>query len=234
MVTFEQSLRYPTEQDDWLKTLAIGGVLFIFSFLIIPAIVVYGYVITAISETLEGKTEPPVFTDWGGLLRKGVLGWIIGIIYLLVPIIVALVTVGGSIGAMATGSQAGQALGAASLLGGLGLSIVLSLVFGYFAVVGLVNFARTDEFTDAFDFTTVKQVALNREYFVHWLLSVVVFIIASVIGGALNIIPFLGAIIGAFVFFYAEVVAANLWGNGFSGAFESGGSETSSVEAQPG
>ena len=97
-------------------------------------------------------------------------------------------------------------------------------------MVAIVNFARTDELNAAFDFTTIKQVALDGEYFMPWLLSVVVFIVARLIGGALNVIPFLGAVVGAFVFFYAEVVAANLWAHGFSAAYGDGGRAAPVIE----
>jgi len=230
MVSIEAAIRYPMNKEDWIKTLAIGGVLVLFSFLIVPAIVVYGYLITAIRDSLEGSAEPPAFEDWGSLLRKGILGWVIGIIYLIVPILIALVTVGGSIAAMATGSRAGQAAGLAGMFGGLGVSAILSLIFGYFAVVGLVNFARTDEFGAAFDFSTIRQVAFDSDYFVPWLLSIGVFIVASILSGILNVVPFLGAIVAAFVFFYADVVAATLWADGFTSAFGNGGREPTSGE----
>lgn len=220
MVTFEEAIRYPMAKDDWLKTVLIGGLLLIFSFLIIPAIAVYGYLITVIKGSLDDHPEPPAFEDWVGLLRKGVLAWIIGLVYLLVPLVIATITIGGSIAAMSTASRAGQVAGVAGMFWGLGLSFVLTLVFGYFAVVALVNFARTDEVGAAFDFTTIKDVALDGDYLVAWLLSIAVFIVASVIGGLLNLIPLLGAIVGAFLFFYAEVVAAKLWAGGFSAAFE--------------
>lgn len=220
MVTFEEAIRYPMAKDDWLKTVLIGGLLLIFSFLIISAIAVYGYLMTVIKTSLDDHPEPPPFEDWVGLLRKGVLAWIIGRVYLLVTIVVATITIGGSIAAMSTASGAGQVAGVAGMFWGLGLSFVLTLVFGYFAVVALVNFARTDEIGAAFDFTTIKDVAFDGDYLVAWLLSIAVFIVASVIGGMLNLIPLLGAIVGAFLFFYAEVVAANLWAGGFSAAFE--------------
>lgn len=219
MVGLETAIRYPMESDEWLTTVAIGGVLLIVSFLILPAIVVYGYLVTVVRDSLSGEPEPPVFEDWGGLLRKGFLGWVIGLIYLIVPIIVGAVTIGGTIAALATGSQSGQAAALAGLLGGLALSAVLTLVFGYFAVIGLVNFARTDEFRAAFDLATISHVAMDWNFFVAWLLSVIVFLVASLVIGVLNVVPFLGAIVGAFVFFYADVVAATLWADGFATAF---------------
>lgn len=215
----ETAIRYPMESDDWLKTVAIGGVLLIVSFLVLPAIAVYGYLVSVIRDSLNSEPAPPTFEDWGGLLRKGVFGWIIGLVYLIVPIIVGAVTIGGTVAALATGSQSGQAAALAGLFGGLALSAVLTLVFGYFAVIGLVNFARTDEFTAAFDVATVSHVAMDWNFFVAWLLSVVVFLVAGLVISVLNVVPFLGAIVGAFVFFYADIVAAYLWADGFATAF---------------
>lgn len=230
MVGIGRAIRYPMVREEWWKTVAIGGVLIIFSFLVIPLIAVYGYLITVISDSLEGRPVPPPFRDWGAILRKGVLGWLIGLVYLLVPIVVAAVTVGGSLAAMVTGSGMGTATGVAGLVGGLGVSVVLSLVFGYFAVVAIVNYARTDRVAAAFNVATIKRVAFDGEYFAAWVVSIVVFIAASVIAGALNIIPFLGAIVGAFVFFYAEVVAAHLWADGFTAAIHDGDRRSVGVE----
>jgi hypothetical protein len=39
-----------------------------------------------------------------------------------------------------------------------------------------------------------------------------------VIATVLNIIPFRGFIVGSFVFFYAQIVAAALWADGFTTA----------------
>jgi hypothetical protein len=219
MAGLETAIRYPMESDDWLKTVAIGGVLLILSFLVLPAIAVYGYLVTVIRDSLNSESDPPTFENWGGLLRNGVFALIIGLVYLLIPIIVGALTIGGTVAALATGSQSGQAAAVAGPIGGFALSAVLTLVFGYFAVIGLVNFARTDEFTAAFDVGTISQVAMDRNFFVAWLLSVVVLLVAGLVISLLNVVPILGTIVGAFVFFYADVVAAYLWADGFGTAY---------------
>lgn len=206
------------EGDEWKKTILIGGVLLLFSFLIVPAILAYGFVIRTIHDCLEGETAPPEFGEWRELAIQGIYGWIIGIIYLIIPFIVGAVTVGGSLTAIGSGTQTGAAAGVAGIVGGFFVTTILSLVFGYFAVVAIVNFARRGEFNAGFEFDTIKQIALSGDYFKAWLLGVGVFIVASVISGILNIIPFLGFIIGSFVLFYAQLSAAKLWADGFSAA----------------
>ena len=207
---------YPTKSDEWLKTVLIGGILTVFGFLLVPMLPVYGYIIRTLRHRLDGRPEPPSFNDWGSLFVDGLQAWIIGIIYLLIPFIVGGVTVGGSIAAMATGSRAGSAAGMAGLVGGFAITFVLMLVFGYFAVVAVVNFAREDRFGAAFDVNTIRAVALDQDYAIPWGVSVVVFIVAGVIASVLNIIPFLRVVVGSFVFFYAQIVAAALWANGFA------------------
>lgn len=218
MVAIGDAISYPMERDDWIKTVLIGGVLTIFSFLIIPALPVYGYVVRAIRTSLGGQAEPPAFDDWGSLFVEGIQAWVIGIIYMIIPGIVAFVLIGGSIAAMATGTRGGAAAGLGGLLVGFLVTFVLSLVFGYFAVIAVVNFAREERFGAGFDFATLQRVGFDGTYAVAWLASVVVFIVAAVIGGVLNVIPFLGLIVGSFLYFYAAVVAANLWADGFSEA----------------
>lgn len=218
------------ESDDWMKNILIGGVLVIFSFLLIPGIVVSGYVVRVIRAQLGDSAGPPPFDEWGTLLVDGIQAWIIGIVYMLVPTIVAAVTMGGSIVSMATGTRAGAAAGLAGFFGGFLLWFVLSLLFGYVGVAGVVNFAREGRFGAAFDVETIRGVVTDGDYAVAWVLAVVVLIVAGVVVGVLNVVPFLGFIVGAFVQFYALVVAATLWTDGFTDALgAAGGDEPGAV-----
>jgi hypothetical protein len=218
MVNIEQSVTYPADGDDWVRTILIGGVLSLLSFLVIPAILVSGYIIHVVRARFEDQPTPPQFDNWGDLLTDGLKAWIIGIVYLLIPLLVAGVTVGGAILAAVSGGRAGGiAAGIGVLLGGL-LSLVLGLVFGYVAVAAVLNFAREDTLGAGFDFGTLKPILFDSDYAVAWLAAVGVFIAASIITGALNAVPVLGGIVSAFVVFYAQMVAAYLWADGFTDA----------------
>lgn len=206
------------DHDDWKKTVLIGGILSVFGFLLIPLLPVYGYIIRVIRHRLEGDRRPPTFGDWEALFVDGVKAFVIGFVYLLIPGIVGTITVGGSIAAMATGTRGGAAAGLAGLGLGLLLTFVLALVFGYVAVAAIVNFAKEGRVGAAFDFATIKPVVFNGDFATAWALSVVVFIGASVVVGILNVIPVLGAVIGAFVIFYAQMVAGHLWAGGYNDA----------------
>lgn len=220
MSTINESIRYPMERDEWYKTIIIGGILSLFSFLIIPILLVYGFIIRVIQSRLAGQRQPPEFGDWATLLVDGVKVAIIGFVYLLIPLIVAAFTIGGALMSIATGTEAGAAVGLAGLFGGFLLSSLLVLIFGYIAVAAIVNFARTEQFGDAFDFGTIKQVIFHSDYAIAWLTAVVVLIVAGIVAGMLNIIPILGWVVAAFVYFYAQIVAAGIWADGFEAARE--------------
>jgi hypothetical protein len=218
MSPISDAVTYPTTHGGWKKTVLIGGVLSVFGFLFIPLLPVYGYIIRTIRHRLDGDPHPPMFDEWGALFSDGLKAFVIGFVYLLVPAIVAVVTFGGSIAAMASGTSSGGAAGIAGFAFGMLLTFVLTLVFGYVAVAAIVNFASEGRFGAAFDFAAIKAVALSRDHALAWGYSVLVFIAASIVVGLLNIIPLLGAIIGAFVFFYAQIVAAYLWASGYNDA----------------
>lgn len=213
---YEGTFTYPMERDDWLKTVLIGGVLTFFGFLLIPLFVVYGYVVETIRTSIDGERAPPAFEDWGSLLVDGLKAWVIGLVYLLVPAVVAWVTVGGAFVAMATGGRAGAAAGVAGLVGGLVLSGVLALLFGYVGVAGLVNFAHERRFGAAFDIGAIRDVVLSVDYAVAWLISVALF----VVGGIVASIPLVGFVLGPFVWFYVAVVAGRLWAGAYVDALE--------------
>lgn len=220
MPSLEAALRYPMDSDDWVTTVLVGGVLSVFGFLLLPLVFVYGYLVRVVRRRLEDDPVPPTFDDWGDLFSDGLRGFVVVLVYMLVPAVVGAATVGGSIAAMATGTRGGAAAGVGGLLLGLLLTTLLALVFGYAAAAALVNFVREDRLGAAFDVGLLRDVVTTREYAVAWLLSVVVLFGASLVAGALNAIPLLGAVVGAFLLFYAQVSAAKLWADGVAAAVD--------------
>jgi hypothetical protein len=226
---FERAVRYPTQRESWLTTVLIGGILLLLGFLLVPLFLVYGYLVRAIRTSTAGDPEPPAFDDWGTLLIDGVQAWLVFFLYMLVPVVTAAVLFGGSVAAIATGSDIGISAGLGGLFVALGVTLVLSLVFGYVAVVALVNFAREGQFGAAFDVTTIKTVALDGDYAVAWLGSVLVFLVVGLFGA----VPLIGWALAPVATFYAAVVAAALWADGFDAAVEGRGNVTPSRDREP-
>jgi hypothetical protein len=231
-IDLEWIATYPTNSDDWIRTVLIGGLLTLASVLVVPAFPLYGYLLRVLRGGMTEAAEPPVFDDWGTLFREGIVAFAIVIVYQLIPLLVMAVTVGGSLAAIATGSDAGATAGVAGLLGGLALSALLALVFGYVTLIGVANYAHTGRAGAAFDLDVIRAVAVDGAYAVPWLYGVVALIAANVVAGVLNVVPILGAIVGVFVFFYAQMIAAWLWGKGFGDATGAGGDRPSESGAE--
>lgn len=215
MTSLNDALRYPMDRDDWTRTVLIGGLLSLVGFLLVPLLFVYGYLARTIRRSLVNDPEPPTFDDWEDLLVDGAKVAAIGIAYFLIPAVVGAIVVGGSVVAIATGTGTGVASGLLGLFLGMLFVGALSLVFGYVAAAAAVNFVHEDDLSAAFDVGALRSIVFDADYFVAWLLSVAVFVGAGVIASVLNAVPVLGAIAAPFVFFYAMVVAANLWADGF-------------------
>jgi hypothetical protein len=214
----ETLVTYPMESDDWILTIAIGGVAMFLSFLVLPWFAVAGYLIRAIRAGMDGADEPPRFDDWGELLKEGVVATVIGLVYQIVPLVVFFVFVGGSLMAFLTGSDAGAGLGMFGLLGGLFVSWVLSIAFAYVGLAGIANYASVGSLGAGFDFDVITDVVTSRAYLIAWGYVIALNVVVGIVTGVLNIVPFIGAIAGLFVAFYALIIAGWLWGEGFASA----------------
>jgi len=229
-IDIEAAVTYPTESDDWVLTVLIGGILALFSFLLLPLFLVTGYIVRVIRAGIADDPAPPTFDDWGTLLTEGFVGFVVTLVYQLVPLIVLGVTVGGSILALLTGSEVGAGLGIFGLLGGMSLGLVLSLVFGYFGVVGLANYAHERRFGAAFDVGLVRSVALDGDYAVPFFYGVALLLAAAVVTSVFSFVPFLGQIVGVFVTFYAQIGASRLWGLGYAASRDLAGDRDSGID----
>jgi hypothetical protein len=170
-----RAFTYPFEDKDWLKKIAIGGVV-----TIVPIVnfIAVGYAFRTLRNLLDGQETPlPEWDDWGGDFMLGLIPALAGIVYQIPTWILSVIS-----GIVARGDS-----GAAGLLG---------LVFGCLsAVYGLVLFAimpamylryaRTGEFNTFFQFP--EAIAFIREnlseYIITVLMILVAFIAASIVGG---------------------------------------------------
>lgn len=230
---FEDGLSYPA-RGDWLGRTVIGGLLFAFSFLIVPAILVTGYLIDALERTVAGDEEPPAFSDWGDLFIRGLVGTVIGIVYSVVPlvgfgaiafILFGVVGVAGGAGD-AGGVVAGLGVVALLLLGLLFIPVVF-LIY-YLVPAALTNYAIEDELAAAFDFGTIKPILLSSEYLIAVLLPLVVAVLLWITTSILSV-TIVGLLLVPFLQFYGQLAVFRMFGSAFrtvsgrSGAARAGG-----------
>lgn len=163
---FRDALRYPrNDPEESLTTVGLGGVLTVFSSLIVPQIVLLGYFVRVLRETAAGNEVPPAFDDWWGLLVDGAKAYVIWLGWTLVPLVVQFGLAGGHLEpGQATLWLGGWMLGATSISvldlatdtpGFLGWysswePYVVLLITFYIFPAALANFAETGRIRSGF------------------------------------------------------------------------------------
>ncbi|GGK66253.1 DUF4013 domain-containing protein [Haloarcula sebkhae] len=203
---FQEALSYPRDSDSAVKTIAIGGVLLLLSFLVVPVFFVFGYIVRTLRAVLNGEAEPPVFDDWGDLGMDGLKVFAIGFVYSLIPAAIALVAVfasGATLGLGGNGAGSGLAVGLIALVATLAMT-VLSLAIAYVLPAAIVAYVRTDSIAAAFAPAELRRLAFSRTYATGWLVAFGISLLAGVVIGVLNAVV-IGAVLVPFVTFYANV-----------------------------
>ncbi|RDI72925.1 DUF4013 domain-containing protein [Halopelagius longus] len=210
------SLNYLRTSEDWVETVLIGGILSLLGVFVVPVVFVLGYFVRVIRATMHGDETAPSFDDWGELGMDGLKAAAISLVYAIVPTAVAgLLIVGGvltfSVGG--NGPSGGlAALGGVALFVGVLALFVLGLLAMYAIPAAIANFAETGEVGAGFRFGELRPVLTSGKYFTAWVTGVAIVVAGSLVSGALNVVPFLGVVVGGFVGFYASVAAYYLVG----------------------
>lgn len=209
----EDGLSYPL-RDEWFGRILIGGILSYLSFLVIPVILINGYVLRVLKDTVDGKETPPEFTDWEWLFVKGVGSFVIVLAYAIIPvvlygfIITTFVGVGSTVGGDARSFLAG--FGIISTL----LAIPVILFVYYLIPAALTNYASEGSIGAGFALGTITNVVFSVEYLVAVLLPIVVAVILWVVTFVLAI-TIIGILFIPFVQFYGQVAIFRMFGTAF-------------------
>ena len=163
---------YMFDDKDWLKKLAIGGLV-----MLIPILnfVAMGYAIRALRNARDGQDLPlPEWDDWGGDFVKGLLITIATIIYEL-PAIVAFL-----VGVAAASVFEEQAC----MWGAYCPGILWSILVAFITPALFLQYAKYDSFGSLFRFGEIWRIITAKfsDYLVAALMVLVAFIVASVIG----------------------------------------------------
>lgn len=245
---FEKAISYPTSGEKAVGALVVGTLLSLLSILILPGLVVFGYLVRVLRQTgTDESATVPAYDEWGTLLVDGLKATAIGVVYLMLPVLLGLivlfavffsfttVTVVESGAVTADGvvvddgvtvepeASAGgiDALGAVGLVIAL-LLVVLSAIWAlaalYVLPAGLAHFAATGRLTSAFAVRRFWDVLTSGTYLVAWLLALAVSIAAGFVVGLVSVVPVLGVVLGVAITYYATVVGFRLYGEGYAKA----------------
>ncbi|KAF1078151.1 DUF4013 domain-containing protein [Methanogenium sp. MK-MG] len=187
------------ESFEYTKEALIGKwvrwiLLVIISIIPIVSFIANGYII----RVLRGIKPAPELEDYGQLFVDGLLYTVISFIWMIPAFIVGMILVGGSVIALAS---APDTVGAAAVAGmGLGflVTFIVAILCSLFATIGIVRFARTEKFGEAFAFGEIKDkigdIGWANYIIALIVLGIVMFIIAFILA-ILVMIPILGWIL---------------------------------------
>jgi hypothetical protein len=210
-----RSFSYPTEDQDWLTKVALGGLL---SWIpIVGQFYLYGYALETLQNIIAGREVPlpEVVEDFGGKLLKGLMIAVINFIYAL-PLIVI---IGGAQAANFAPLMAENASEEAFTAITTVLTIV-SVCFGCLALIyGILmslvipfawsKYAESEQFSDAFKLGEIWELLKNNigPAFIVTVISGLAGFIALLAG---SLLCGVGLIV---TMFYAQLIIAFLYGS---------------------
>ena len=217
-----KAFRFVLNDKQWISKLLIGAVMSVLSFLIVPALILQGYLVKLVRQVMGGDDDRlPEWMDWGNLLRDGFFVTVGQLIWAL-PMILLLTIVGavtGGLGSVLDSSGdmvAAATTGAGLLMACLVLLTVIAFLFLTPAL--LIQYARTDEFGSLFRFSEVFDIIRGNmaDILIAFLVSVVAVLAITVVTGVISIVPCLGwiaaALIGLAMGPYIQFVTGHLYG----------------------
>jgi hypothetical protein len=218
--------KYPL--NDWKKVIILG-ILFLISFLIVPAFLAMGYVFRVLKWSIADVDDLPDFDEWGKMLIDGVKVFLVQLVYFIVPSIIIIAVLWASIGSLMTLQASGGTVdlnAALSLMGGLLiLGLIVAVIFGVFFTIALTNMAYYDgKLGAAFRFREILDIISN----IGWVDFIVWYVVMIIIGSAmgfvvsiLGLIPILGwALVILILYPYINLLYARALGLLFVSGFE--------------
>ena len=179
---FSDSFNYSKEAvvGKWMK-----WVLLIISVIIFPLIMGYELMI------MRGEKPAPELGNWGKLFIDGILYTIIGLIYAIPIIIVAILTMGSGFFAIMANETAGIGL----ILVGLVITLIVAILISLISTIASVRFARTGKFGEAFNFGEILAKIKSIGWVNYFIQILVLGIVLTILIAILNMIPVIGQII---------------------------------------
>ena len=160
------------------------------------------------------RGEKPDFTNAGQSFIRGLLCFVIAIIYMLIPLILFAIFGGLGVIPTVTGGDIGAVFGGLLASAGIIIAIIAAVILGFVAIPAEINFARNG-FAAAFKFSEIFGM-ISKAGFAKYILSYIVLIIVSFIFGLLCAIPVVGIIISILVTIPLTFFMYKYWANIFA------------------
>lgn len=144
--------------DGW-GALGISALCYLGSFLLVPLLIIWGYLYRVTEAAAWGDTLQPRFNEYGEMIKTGFFYILLYLVYAIVGVVV--------IGVLAVvGVESGV-----EAVGGL-LALVVGVVFLYFGPAVLTLYPVTGSFSEALSPSRITDFAFTGKYFGSFLLYI--------------------------------------------------------------
>ena len=201
-----ETVKFPANDVEWIKKMVIGGLL-----MLIPIVnfIALGYYIKTMRGGIDGKSGLPEWDDWGNLFVKGLLVIIVVFIYMLIPLAVMFMSIGGVvISSIASGDVSPASIG--TIIGGSLLSVFLMFIVWLLLPMALSIYAKEDSIGAAFGIGEI--LSRIKSVIGEYIIAIIVLYALMLIVSFIAVIPFIGWVVMIFAYFYVILVAANMFG----------------------
>ncbi len=193
-----KAFTFVTDDDGWIGKIAIGGVVVLFSILLIPIPFLLGYQLAVMRNVMNGEEYPlPKWENWGKLFIEGLYALAATLVYTLPIWILSCIAILFSVFA-SDGSGTGAGISVAGIFVISCLILLASIALAFLVPAIYIQYVRTDEFGALFRFGEV--IAIARENIVDILLSYLIVWAANLILSVLTTILVI-TICGPFIAF---------------------------------
>lgn len=138
-MNIEEAFRFIGRDRAWLQKLAMGALFSFLSLFVVGGLLTQGYLLILAERVARAEPEPlPAWEDYGEILRQGVAGFIVGLVYSLPIILLAIFSFLLFIPFAAIGSSSSQTSGAIAAVAGLLLGLVWLILIPLALLIGII------------------------------------------------------------------------------------------------
>ena len=203
-----RAFTFVTEDDEWVVKIGIGVVLSVFSFLILPAFLLGGYLVGVSRNVKDGLPQPlPQWERWEKLFMDGLYVGIAQLIYTLPFWLLMCIAGVAAVGVGGVGDEGVAAAGISAIaLVTICLALLFFIALFFLSPAIVIQYVRTEEFGATLRFGEVLGIARDHmaKIVMAALAALVASLVLSAVVGVLNFIPCLGNIAA----FIISIVAA--------------------------